>query len=258
VIHWQLTSQQYEAVFFAMQRDRLPYPTWHAEHAVDEADLDRQRREAIDALQPRVDDDLARLLHTLAGPDVRVHVHGCIGSEMDDSDDQLRAYAGFGQSIAAVAIQAADPRPGVSGGVTVSLCSHRQAELLLARMLGEQRPGQHKIAALKSELDIEPEWVGSWNRPPTPRERVERFFTRPRTGWGEVLCYPGPFLDNRTDGVDGFLWMDFPRDGRYYVREDNHSYTATPMDHDRFVGHVRSLVSRVRASSETPKGQAHR
>ena len=245
MIHWQLTSQQYEAAFFAMQRDRLPYPTWNAVRAVDAADLGRQRREAIAALLPRVDDDLGRLLHTLADPHVRVHVHGRIGGETDNPTTRLRGYAGFGSSIAAVAIQDPDPQPGLSGDVTVSLCSHRQAQLLLARMLPQGQPGRHEIAALKSDLDVEPDWNGGWNRPSTPGERVEKFFSRPRTGWGEVLCYPGSFLENRTDGVQGFLWMDFPRDGRYYVREDDRSYTATPMTHDQFANHIGSIVWRV-------------
>lgn len=260
MIHWRLTSGQFEAAFFAMGRDRLPYPTWNVLEAVDEADLGRQRREAIATLLPRVDDDLARLLHTLAEPQVRVHVHGRIGGAPDNPVTQLRGYAGFGISIAAVAIQDPDPQPGVSGEVIVSLCSHRQAELLLARMIGEQRPGRHKVATLKSELDVEPDWVGGWNRPPTPGERVEKFFSRPRAGWGEVLCYPGPFLDNRTDGVDGFLWMDFPRDGRYYVREDGASYTATPMGHDEFVNHLDGLVWRVRelGSRSAPAGSGRR
>ncbi|ATL70250.1 ESX secretion-associated protein EspG [Nocardia terpenica] len=243
MIHWRLTSLQYEAAFFAMERDRLPYPTWNALRADSDADLGRQRREAIDTLLPRVDDDLARLLHTLAEPQVRVHVHGRID---DEQGAQLRGYAGFGSSVAAVAIQDPDPQPGASGELTVSLCSPRQAILLLARILPEERPGRHEIAALKSELDIEPDWVGGWNRPPTPRARVESFFSRPRTGWGEVLCYPGPFLDNRTHGVQGFLWMDFLRDGRYYIREDDSGYTATPMGHDQFVDHVDSIVWRVR------------
>ncbi len=128
----------------------------------------------------------------------------------------------------------------------MSLCSARQAVLLLARMLPEQRPGRHQLTGLKSELDVDPDWIGGWNRPPTLRERLDQFFSRPRTGWGEVLCYFGPFLDNRTDDVQGFGWMDFQRDGRYYVREDDSGYTATPMGHDHFVQHVENLVWRVR------------
>ncbi|MFI7194854.1 ESX secretion-associated protein EspG [Nocardia nova] len=246
MIHWQLTSAQYEAAFFATQRDRLPYPTWNALRAGDDIELGRQRREAIDTLLPRVDDDLARLVHTLAEPQVRLHVHGRLGTDPDDPETQLRGYAGFGPEIAAVAIQDIDPEPGVSGGVSVSLCTHVQALALLARMLPDQPSGRHELHALKSELDIEPDSDRGWNRPPTPRERLGRFFSRSRTGWGEVLCYPGPFLDNRTDGVEGFFWMDFAGDGRYYVREDSASYTVQPMTHDGFVGHARALARRVR------------
>jgi hypothetical protein len=246
VIHWQLTSAQYEAAFFAANRDRLPYPTWNALRATDDAELGRNRREAIETLLPRVDDDLARLVHTLAEPHLRVHVHGRVGPDPDAPDTELRGYAGFGPEVAAVAIQDPDPQPGASGNVTVSLCSPKQAALLLARMLPEQQPGRHELSASKSELDVEPDWIGGWNRPPTPRERLDQFFSRPRTGWGEVLCYFGPFLDNRTDNVQGFLWMDFPRDGRYYVREDDSGYTATPMTHDHFVRHVENIMWRTR------------
>jgi hypothetical protein len=246
VIHWQLTSQQYEAAFLAMDRDRLPYPTWNALRATDDDELGRQRRDAIETLLPRVDDELGRLLHTLTDPQVRVHVHGHRGNDPDHPETELRGYAGFGSSVAAVAIQDPDPQPGVSGEVTVSLCSPRQAVLLLARMIGEQRPGRHQLSVLKSELDVDSDWIGGWNRPATGRERVDKFFDRPRTEWGEVLCYPGRFLDDRADGVQGFGWMDFPRDGRYYVREDESSYTATPMSHDQFVQHVESTAWRVR------------
>lgn len=244
MIHWQLTSRQFEAAFFAMQRDRLPYPIWNALHADSEAELYQQRREAIDTLLPRVDDDLARLFHTLAEPQIRVHMHGRAG-DTEDPVTQLRGYAGFGNSLAAVAIQASDPQHGVSGDVTVSVCSHRQAQLLLANILPDEQPGRHQLAVQKSDLDIEPDWNGGWNRPPTPGERVEQFFSRPRSGWGELLCYSGPFLDNRTDGVQGFLWMDFTRDGRYYVREDNHGYTAAPMSSEQFADHIKNIVWRI-------------
>ena len=245
MIHWQLTSAQYEAAFFAMERDRLPYPTWNALRASDDADLGRQRREAIDTLRPRVDDDLARAFQALTDPQVRLHVHGRLGSDPDNPDTQLRGYAGFGPSVAAVVIQDPDPEPGASGDVSVSLCTHVQALGLLARMLPEHPPGRHELNGLKSELDLEPDSPG-WNRPPTLRERLDQFFARPRTGWGEVLCYPGRFLDNRTDGVQGFLWMDFPRDGRYYIHEDPAGYTIQPMTHDGFVNHARVLARRVR------------
>ena len=246
MIHWRLTSAQFEAVLFAADRDRLPFPIWNAVRATDDAELGRHRSEAIETLLPRVDDDLARVVSTLAEPQVRVHVYGRVGGDSGAPDIELRGYAGFGSSMAAVAIQDPDPQPGVSGDVTVSLCSARQAALLLARMLPEERPGRHQLAGLKSELDVDPDWIGGWNRPPTLRERLDQFFSRSRVGWGEVLCYFGPFLDNRTDDVQGFGWMDFARDGRYFVREDDSGYTASPMGHDRFVQHVENVVWRVR------------
>ncbi|WP_280264682.1 hypothetical protein [Nocardia wallacei] len=252
MIHWQLTSQQYEAAVFAAGRDRLPYPTWHAARADSDAELGRQRREAIDALVPRVDDDFARLVATLLDPRVRVHVHGRIGAD-DPAQTQLRGYAAFGPTAAAVAIQDPDPAPGVSGDVVVSACTARQAITLLARLLPDEPPGQREqLVAPVADLDVEPDWVGGWNRPPTLRERVSTFFARPRAGWGEVLCYPGPFLDNRTDGVQGFLWMDFAGDGRYYVRQDDAGYTAIPMSGTAFGGHVARLVQRVRDQARTP------
>ncbi|NKY54527.1 ESX secretion-associated protein EspG [Nocardia vermiculata] len=252
MIHWQLTSAQYEAALFAMNRDRLPYPTWNAGHATDEADLGRQRREAIDTLRPRVDDDFVRLIQTLAEPQVRLHVHGRVGTDDDHPDAQLRGYAGFGPSIAAVAVQDPDPEPGVSGAVSVSLCTHVQALGLLAGMLDEQTPGRHRLTGQKSDLDLEPESQRGWNRPPTLRERMDAFLGRPRSGWGEVLCYPGRFLDNRTDGVQGFLWMDFAGDGRYYVREDPAAYTIEPMSHGELVTHMRLLARRVRELGPQP------
>ncbi|MFR9752645.1 ESX secretion-associated protein EspG [Nocardia sp. 004] len=252
MIHWRLTSQQFEAAFFAMRRDRLPYPIRNTVRAENEADLGQRRRTAIDTLLPRLDDDFARLMHTLADPQVRVHMHGRGGDDPADHGTRSRGYAGFGPSIAAVAIQDQDEEPGVSGEITVSLCSPHQAFVLLAGTLPEQRQGRHRLTGLKSELDIEPDWVGGWNRPPTLRERIEAFFSRSRTEWGEVLCYPGPFLDNRTDGVEGFFWMDFPGDGRYYVRADSTSYTVTPMGSDQFVEYLRALAWRVRELGTKP------
>ncbi|MDR7167929.1 hypothetical protein J2W56_001648 [Nocardia kruczakiae] len=251
MIHWQLTSAQYEAALFAMERDRLPYPTWNALRATDEADLNRQRREAIDSLRPRVDDDFARLIGTLTEPQVRLHVHGRLGADPDNPEVQLRGYAGFGPSSAAVAIQDPDPEPGASGDVSVSLCTHVQALGLLARMLPELPPGRHEVSGLKSDLDLEPESLG-WQRRPTLRERLNTFLARPRSGWGEVLCYPGRFLDNRTDGVQGFVWMDFQGDGRYYVHQDPAGYTIQPMNHDGFVNHARVLARRVRELGTRP------
>lgn len=247
MIHWQLTSAQYEAAVFAKQRDRLPYPTWNAVRATDDADLGRQRREAFDTLRPRVDDDFTRLIYILTEPQMRVHVHGRLGAEPHSPEIQLRGYAGFGPSVAAVAIQDPDPEPGVSGNVSVSLCTQMQALSLLAAALPDQPPGRDEVCGLKSELDLEPNWIGSWNRPPTLRERLDTFFSRPLTGWGEVLCYPGRFLDNRTDDVQAFRWMDFARDGRYYIHEDPHSHTIQPMTApDGFVAHTRVLAKRVR------------
>lgn len=241
MIHWQLTSQQYEAALFAVGRDRLPYPTWNALRAEDGAELDRHRRAAIESLVPRVDDDFARLVQILTDPRIRIHMHGRADA---DPRVQVRGYAGFGAGVAAVAIQAPDPGPGLSGDVTVSLCSHRQACLLLARMLPEVGPGRHELAEQKADLGLEPDWIGNWNRPPTGGERVRQFFSRPRVGWGEILCYTGAFLDNRTDGVQGFLWMDFARDGRYYVREDEHSYVAAPMAREQFAERIAAIVRR--------------
>lgn len=251
MIHWQVTSQQYEALVFATDRDRLPYPTWNTLRANDSEELGRQRKEAIETLQPRVDDELANLMTALVDPQVRLHVHGRLGADPDNPESEIRGCAGFGPSTAAVAIQAPDPEPGVSGDVRLSVCTHKQALHLLADMLPSCPPGRHELAGKRADLDLEPEWVGGWNRPPTLRERLDRFMSRPRSGWGEVLCYQGRFLDNRTDGVQGFLWMDFPRDGRYYVRADDVECSVQPMTPDRFVAHSRALARQVRDASPT-------
>lgn len=243
-IQWTLTSLQFEVLIFAHNRDRLPYPLWNARDAADDDDLYRQRREAIDSLATRVDDDLASVAGRLVNPEIRVLAHGYVGP---NEASRVRAYAGIGRGAAGVAIQQPDPKPGVSGDVTVTLCKPVDVAGLLVDSLPEMSGGRkYKIDASRAELNTEPAEHSGWNRPLTPREKLDAFYRRRRCGWGEVTVYPGPFIDNRvTDDRAGFFWADFPGDGRYYISNDD-QVTVFPLPRDRFTTTIDRVCHRVR------------
>lgn len=243
MIQWRLTSIQYEALIFASNRDVLPYPTEHRHSTADPDELTCRRREAIDTLLPRVDDDLATLFRLLVNPAVRIHAHGHTGPGLGT---QLRAYAGMHSGFAGVVVQQPDSEKG-SGDVVATLCEPRDVAELIVDSLPECAAGQlDLISVRRTDLVAEPSpQVGmGLERPPSYTERLSALAESKKVSWGEILIYPGPFIDNRvSDDLIGFMWIDYADNGRYFVRNDD-DIVVRPMDRERFVAAINSYGRR--------------
>jgi hypothetical protein len=244
VIQWRLTSFQYEALIFANNRDVLPYPTYHLHPTTDPDDLARRRREAIDTLLPRVDDDLATLFRMLVSPAVRIHAHGRTGPDLRT---ELRAYAGMNNGFAGVVVQQPDPDESVSGDVIATFCEPRDVAELIVDSLPECEAGQLELIAVpRTDLAAEATSYSGipLDRPPTYTERLSALADNKKTSWGEILVYPGPFIDNRvSDDLIGFMWVDYADNGRYFVRNDD-DIVVRPMNRERFVATINSYGRR--------------
>lgn len=210
---WRFTGLEFELLWSAYGRDRLPYPLRYRPEPMDFRDLRRLREAAVTTLTGMYAVELERALDILLEPDVRIELTG-----IDHTDPaRLVRFHGAIRATAGTALTQ-EPGPAPDTGADIVLRYGRATQLpaaavaaLPARPPGSQPPIRLARNDIRTDRD----------RPVRATDgaiaRLDRIFARPRRALGEVTVFPGPALDARPTPGDGFWWMDYD-DGRYLVR----------------------------------------
>ncbi|MFD0365426.1 ESX secretion-associated protein EspG [Nocardia sp. GCM10030253] len=212
---WRFTGQEFELLWAAYGRDRLPYPLQFRPEEMDFSALKRQREAAVDALLGKYAVDLERALDVLLEPETRIELKGF------DNRDPLAIYRFHGAvrgGVGATLVQLPGSASDTGSDVIVSYCTARQvAERAVAALpkmpAGTRDPLEVRREALAADRERPvraPYEVGLV-------EQLDRLFKRPRLAIGEITVFSGPALDARPGFGRGFWWMDY-EDGRYYVK----------------------------------------
>lgn len=223
---WRFSGLEFEILWAAYGRDRLPYPLRFRPDALDVADLKRQRADAVETLLAAHSAELERALQVLLDPEVRIEAKGFGGR---GAADTYRLHGAIHSGAGATLVQLAGTAPDIGGDVVLGYCHANQV-------------AAQAIAALPS--------VGAGARPPIEvrreeitadrtrhvrrayeisfAEQLDRIFKRERLGFGEITVYAGPAIDARPVFGRGFWWMDY-EDGRYYVQTGD-PIIVKPMD----------------------------
>ncbi|MGK8521785.1 ESX secretion-associated protein EspG [Nocardia asteroides] len=212
---WRFTGQEFEILWSAYGRDRLPYPLQYRPEDMDFADLKRRREAAVDALLGRYAVDLERALDVLLEPEVRVEMKGMGGPDMSIV---FRFHGAVHGTSGATLVQLPGTAPDTGGDVIVSYCPARRVAAHAVGALPKMPAGTHPPIEVRREevtADRERHVRGPYEVGAVAR--LDRIFKRERLGLGEVTVFAGPAVDARPGFGRGFWWMDYA-DGRYLVR----------------------------------------
>ncbi|WP_067677238.1 ESX secretion-associated protein EspG [Nocardia miyunensis] len=209
----RFTGLEFEILWAAYGRDRMPYPLQHRTDIEDFDDLKRAREAAVESLLTKYDPDLDRALAVLVNPDARVEAMGFGGP---DHDRIYRFHGAVRDNGGAVMVQFPGTAPDSGGDVIVKYCPATQIGEYAVESLPKRKPGTHPALEIRRD-DLERDRLNPVRHGPSLTDRLDRIFDRPRTAYGEVMIFPGPALDARRSPGRSFWWMDYP-DGRYYVK----------------------------------------
>lgn len=249
---WQLDGLAFTTALEVIGRDRPPHPlSYRPEFTEHRADYERRRQRTAQQLQQIFDENLYNALTILLQPKVRIEIEGLHGQR---HEQVVRIHAGIVDGHATLAVQ--HPGPTREHGGDVTITRHRSTTLAseIIGLLPQQQGGsQRRFHAKRSDLE-----APIYARHPTrlsPQEHMQQFFRRPRIGTGEITVYPGYTLDARptNDGL-AFIWLDYPRDGRYLLHNHNtDDLTVTPGPHEEM---LRQLQGRIDQVSRKKPGMA--
>lgn len=214
---WHMEGLTFTIALEALGRDRLPYPLSYFPDPLEfPEDLDRSRAAAAQRLRSRFDDRLHNALTVLLEPEIRFEVYGFYGPAQAQT---VRMHAGVTGGLATLAVQSPGPTREYGTDVTITthpteLITHEIITRLPRLTAGTHRPFHGKRSDLNAPIN---------SRDPirlSPIEEIQLFFNRPRSGLGEISVFPGYTVDSRpTNDGQGYLWLDYPNDGRYLLTE---------------------------------------
>ncbi|MFI6958020.1 ESX secretion-associated protein EspG [Nocardia sp. NPDC050408] len=235
----RLTGLEFEILWAAYGRDRLPYPLHYRTDIADFDELKRHREAAVDSLLAKYSPELERAIEVLLEPDVRVESKGFGGA------DVLRAYR-FHGAVRAQAGAALQQFPGSSpdtgGDILVTYCAAERVARLAVAALPACGPGAHPpLEIRRAEIAAERERHIRRAHDVGPIDQLDRIFQRPRSAFGEITICPGPALDARPTPSRGFWWMDYP-DGRYYVKTGD-PIIAKPIEPHAMAAEIHRLTT---------------
>ncbi|MEV6360494.1 ESX secretion-associated protein EspG [Nocardia asteroides] len=234
---WRMQGLTFTIALEALGRDRLPYPLSYIPDPTEFPDLDRSRAAAAERLRARLDDHLYHALTVLLEPEYRIEVYGFHGPEQTAT---VRIHAGISGELATLAVQAPGPTRRYGTEVTIStLPAIRVGQAIVALLPRVTAGSLRPVRGQRSDLDTPADGTASRTH---ESAELRRFFRRPRIGTGEISVVRGAAIDSRYSAGRGFLWLDYPDDGRYLL---------TDMGSDHIVavpGTPRAIIRRIGAS----------
>jgi hypothetical protein len=222
----RFTDLEFMQLWFAHDRDRMPYPLRQRHLPVEDfAEHRRIVAAAVESGRGEMTPAGVEAFEVLARPEVRIEMRGfVVGPEQSD----LRVLAGVRGDKGVLAVQQPDPQTGRAGDVDVALYALDDLASAIVHLLPAAEEGalddirfrREEIGADEEDL---PYFVSLGQAAPlSMQQRLDRMFQRPRRDWGELAFHRGGAIDNygRDTGI-GFFWIHFP-DGRYFVTNDEH------------------------------------
>lgn len=220
---WRFRGLEFELLWSAYGRDRLPYPLRYRPDPMDFRDLKRLREAAVDTLTGMYAVELESALDVLLEPDVRIEVKGV---DHADPARMVRFHGAIRDNAGAALTQDPGPAPDTGADIVLRYGPARRVPADAVAALPPRPPGTQPPIHLP-RADIRADRDRPLRAPDGPIARLDRVFARPRRALGEVGVFPGPALDARPTPGDTFYWMDYD-DGRYLVRTGD-PIEATPL-----------------------------
>lgn len=206
---------EFEILWSAYGRDRLPYPLQFRPDAADFDDLKRQREAAVDTLLDKYADELPSALEVLLNPEARVESKGFGGPELSHT---FRFHGAVQGELGVALTQLPGTTPDTGGEVILRYCPAGEVARYAMKALPNTPAGtKPPLEIPRADLTEERERPIRHTGEPSVIARLNGVFRRERHGLGEITVYPGPAVDARPAFGRGFWWMDYP-DGRYYVQ----------------------------------------
>ncbi|QIS07600.1 ESX secretion-associated protein EspG [Nocardia brasiliensis] len=239
MVEMRFTGLEFQLLWQAYGRDRLPYPLRFRPQAVDFADLVAQRDAAAAALLDRHSIELERALGILLEPEVRIEIKGFGAPELTRI---YRFHGAVRDDAAATLVQLPGDAEDTGGAVALRYCAAAKAAAYAVAALPDSPPGTHPtFEARRAEITADRERPVRGAYEVGPAQRFDRLFKRERRALGEITVLPGPAVDARPTFGRGFWWMDYP-DGRYYVKTGD-PVIAKPMDAAAMAAEIRRLTT---------------
>ncbi|MBF6542844.1 ESX secretion-associated protein EspG [Nocardia brasiliensis] len=239
MIEVRFTGLEFQLLWHAYGRDRLPYPLQFRPQAVDFADLVAQREAAAAALLDRHSIELERALQILLEPEVRIELKGFGAPELTRI---FRFHGAVRDAAAASLIQLPGVAADTGADVTLRYGTAAQVAADAVGALPDTPPGTHPpLEARRAEITADRERPVREAYAVGLAQRFDRLFKRERRALGEVTVLPGPAVDARPTFGRGFWWMDYP-DGRYCVQTGD-PVVAKPMDSTAMAAEIRRLTA---------------
>ncbi|WP_069165399.1 ESX secretion-associated protein EspG [Nocardia altamirensis] len=236
---WRFTGLEFELLWSAYGRDRLPYPLQYRAEAADFSDLKQQREAAADALMNRYAEDLERALDVLLEPEARIESKG-LG---ETPSNVFRFHAGIRGGLGATLVQLPGHAADTGSDVIVSWCPATQVAKRAVAALPRTPPGTHPPIEVRRE-EVAADRERHVRRPyeVSMAEQLDRIFKRRRLGLGEITVFAGAAVDARPAFGRGFWWMDY-EDGRYFVKTGD-PIVARPLDAATMTAEINRLLAR--------------
>ncbi|WP_216896282.1 ESX secretion-associated protein EspG [Nocardia alni] len=238
----RFTAQEFEILWSAEGRDRLPYPLQFRTDIPDFDDLKRARESAVTSLLGKYDPILERAMEVLLAPDARIEAKGFGGAvHGDEQFTQIyRFHGAVRDAMGVVMVQLPGPSADSGGDVIVKYCPAAQIGEYAVEALPRRRAGKQPPLEIRRN-DMEADRANPIRRGPTLADQLDSIFQRPRQAYGEVMIFPGPALDARRAPARCFWWMDY-EDGRYYVKTTD-PIVAKPIDPKSLAAEVNRLTT---------------
>ncbi|WP_246011157.1 ESX secretion-associated protein EspG [Nocardia mexicana] len=222
----RFTGQEFEILWAAYGRDRLPYPLSYRTGIADFDELKRGREAAVRTLLDKYAEEIEYALSVLVEPEARIESKGFGGQDLS----RVYRFHGAVTGQAGVAlIQEPGIAPDIGGDITLNYCAATTLAQRAVVALPQTGPGaQPPLALSRNDIATDRKRCIRRTHDLSLTDRLDRIFKRPRRALGEITVFPGPAIDARPTFGRAFWWMDYA-DGRYYV-ETGDPIVAEPID----------------------------
>lgn len=182
----RFTGQEFDILWSAYGRDRLPYPL-RFRTDIDEFDaLRRDRERAVANLLDKYDPGIERALGTLLNPDARLESKGFAGT----GDPRIIRFHGAirGEDGAALT-QEPGTAEDTGGEVVLTWGAADEVAAAAVAALPECGPGTRAPLEIpRARIAEEDEHFEYRKGAMTAAEQVDHLFRRPRSGYGEIAA----------------------------------------------------------------------